>query len=360
MNQTAANLVDHVLPEVPVRQWVLTFPMRVRLARAWRPAVRREVAGAVLEVVAAWYREAVGDPGAEGGAVGFWQLAGSALNLNPHLHALVLDGAYRWDAGRERPVFRCASRPGREAMDRLVRKMRRAVEGVLARHGLGEDTEGDEEAGRLAEALGLPTTRWRNAGEREDRRRCHGFDAYFDLHAGVRVGGRDRSGQERLARYVTRPVLKLERLTELPDGRLVLALKRSWEDGTSEVVFRPLDLLKRLAALVPQARANLVVYRGVLAGHHRWRAAVVPPAGAEAPAGRRRSGWIPWAELMRRTFGISALVCRMCGTGLVVRAVVRSPEVARKLLQVLGLPCKPEEVEPRSYRGEPWEDADFW
>ena len=110
-----------------------------------------------------------------------------------------------------------------------------------------EESEGDEEAERLAEALGLPTTRWRNAGEREDRRRCHGFEAYQDLHAGVRVGGRDRAGLVWLARYVTRPVLKLERLGELPDGRLVLALKRSWEDGTSEVVFRSLERVRRLA-----------------------------------------------------------------------------------------------------------------
>ena len=42
-------------------------------------------------------------------------------------------------------------------------------------------------------------------------------------------------------------MLKLERLGELPDGRLVLALKRSWEDGTSEVVFRPLERVRRLA-----------------------------------------------------------------------------------------------------------------
>ena len=83
-------------------------------------------------------------------------------------------------------------------------------------------TRGDEEASRLAEALGLPTTRWRNAGEREDRRRYHAFEAFYDLHAGVRVGGRDRAGLERLARYVTRPVPKLERPRELAEGRLVL------------------------------------------------------------------------------------------------------------------------------------------
>jgi hypothetical protein len=34
MSQTAANPVDHVLPDVVIRQWVLSFPMPLRfLAR---------------------------------------------------------------------------------------------------------------------------------------------------------------------------------------------------------------------------------------------------------------------------------------------------------------------------------------
>ena len=33
MAQTAAHLVDHVIPQVPVRQWVLSLPIPLRLAR---------------------------------------------------------------------------------------------------------------------------------------------------------------------------------------------------------------------------------------------------------------------------------------------------------------------------------------
>ena len=46
MNQLAANLVDHVLPQVPVRQWVLTFPMPVRFLLAWHPRLAQSVGGA--------------------------------------------------------------------------------------------------------------------------------------------------------------------------------------------------------------------------------------------------------------------------------------------------------------------------
>ena len=33
MAQTAAHLVDHVIPYVPLRQWVLSMPIPLRLLR---------------------------------------------------------------------------------------------------------------------------------------------------------------------------------------------------------------------------------------------------------------------------------------------------------------------------------------
>jgi ribosomal protein S27E len=37
MIETSAHLVDHVIPDVPVRQWVLSFPWPLRLLFASRP-----------------------------------------------------------------------------------------------------------------------------------------------------------------------------------------------------------------------------------------------------------------------------------------------------------------------------------
>lgn len=51
MNQTAANLVDRVLPHVPIRQFVLSFPMPLRLWLARRPELRQAVLGVFLRVV---------------------------------------------------------------------------------------------------------------------------------------------------------------------------------------------------------------------------------------------------------------------------------------------------------------------
>jgi hypothetical protein len=69
-----------------------------------------------------------------------------------------------------------------------------------------------------------------------------------------------------------------ERLPLLPDGRLLYRLKRRWRDGTSHTIFDPLDLVGKLAALVPPPRFNLVRYHGVLASSAAWRFLIVPEA----------------------------------------------------------------------------------
>ena len=46
MAERAAHLVDRVLPDVPVRQWVLTVPFRLRYRLAWDHALCRAVGAA--------------------------------------------------------------------------------------------------------------------------------------------------------------------------------------------------------------------------------------------------------------------------------------------------------------------------
>ena len=83
----------------------------------------------------------------------------------------------------------------------------------------------------------------------------------FSLHAKVRVDANDRERLERLerlCRYVARPPIATERLSLAEDGRVVYALRHPWRDGSTHVVFEPLDFLGRLAALVPAPRAHVL------------------------------------------------------------------------------------------------------
>ena len=161
----------------------------------------------------------------------------------------------------------------------------------------------------------------------------------FSLHAGVSVAGTDRAGLERLCRYMGRPPLAAQRLERARDGRIVYRLRHRWRDGTSAVVFEPRELLARLAAQVPPARAHQVRYHGILAPSAQWRSFVVPRQADEAVseagcctrkgAGSGGTGSrarrMAWSELLRRVFAVDALLCDRCGGRMRVMAAIRAP-----------------------------------
>ena len=97
MVESAAHLVDHVFPEAPVRQFVLTFPFPLRFLFAAQPEALTQVLAVVQRGISTFLVQLTGftlASGARTGAVTLIQRFGSALNLNVHLHMLFLDGAY--------------------------------------------------------------------------------------------------------------------------------------------------------------------------------------------------------------------------------------------------------------------------
>jgi hypothetical protein len=109
MAETAAHLVDHVFPPLPVRQWVLSLPKRLRyFLRQDRKAVTA-VLNIFLRVVEQALREYAPDGREKGrlGAVSFVHRFGSALNEHLHFHCCVIDGMFAPDPeGGEAVQFR--------------------------------------------------------------------------------------------------------------------------------------------------------------------------------------------------------------------------------------------------------------
>ncbi|MBA3564840.1 MAG: transposase, partial [Gammaproteobacteria bacterium] len=98
----------------------------------------------------------------------------------------------------------------------------------------------------------------------------------FSLHAGVAAKAFQRDKLEHLARYISRPPIATERLALTDGGHIRYTLKTPYRDGTTHVIFEPMDFIARLAALVPKPRAHLTRYHGVFAPASALRAEVVP------------------------------------------------------------------------------------
>jgi Putative transposase len=364
---------------VPVRQWVLTVPYRLRYQMAWNHGLSRAVLRVYTRVLLDLYARGARERGIAGGQTGMvtaLQRAGSGLNVNLHFHTLVLDGVFT-EAPGGALAFHPAPGPSDAEVAGALAMVHRRVQRLLMRRGLEPadgatgpadplaDTSpvlagivGASVQGRVALSprAGARVRRLGNAPDTatvisRGPRQAH-LDG-FDLHANVWVSAHDRAGVERLCRYVLRPPFAQERLRLRHDGRVALELKRAWHDGTRELVFEPLEFLERLAAMTPRPETNLLICHGVLAPRARWRGRVVvygrpvpEPTASTAPLAGDPDGtevktaspraW-SWAALMHRAFGIDVLACAHCGGRLRLIATLHDPAVIRKILAHLPL-----------------------
>jgi len=319
MAALAAHLVDGVLGDLPVRQWVLTLPHRLRYALAYDPPLCRAVLGVFVRALLAFERRRARARGlvGRGGAVTAIQRCGSALNTNVHFHTLVAEGVFV-TAPDGAMRFVPAGRPPTDGeVGRLLAAVRRRILRLAGRRGLALD--GAEADGGMADSLALAepalaavagaavlgrVATGPRAGQRVRRLGAdpatpvvtaagprHAHREGFDLHANTAVRAGDRRRLEHLCRYVLRPPVAQEALEPTAQGRVLLRLRRPWRDGTRAIRFEPSELLEKLAALVPRPRAHLLLYHGTFAARGGCRVAqaaarppLAPPPADSTPA----------------------------------------------------------------------------
>lgn len=172
--------------------------------------------------------------------------------------------------------------------------------------------------------------------------------AGFSLHAGVAAKAKERNKLERLCRYISRPALSTRRLSLTRGGLVRYELKTPYNDGTTHVLFQPLDFIARLAALVPRPRMNLTRFHGVFAPNSKHRALVTRAKrgkgqrkdkstgqGEPATTPAERHAAMTWAQRLKRVFNIDIDTCEACGGTVKVIACIEDPQVIKKILDHL-------------------------
>jgi hypothetical protein len=318
----------------------LHFPAPQRLHRQGeKPGAERYDLGAIE----ARLRQRSGCARGRLGAVSFVQRFAASLNAHVHFHCCVIDGVFV--AGEDGQVhFAEAGALTPEELAAVQQQVRARVLCWFARAGHLDPADARDMAG------------WDHGGG-------------FSLDASVRIDGADRAGLERLLRYCARPPFALERLEQLAHDQIVYRLPRPQPDGRTELRLTPLELIERLAALIPPPRIHRHRYHGVLAPNAPQRAQVTalarpatPPPSAPLPAGdpaqhaQRSPARILWALLLARIYEILPLRCMRCGGEMRIIAFVTGAPALQSILTHLGEPTSPPEVAPA--RGPPlWDQA---
>jgi len=308
---------------------------------------------------------------AQTGAVTLIQRFGSALNLNLHFHMLVLDGVYV-ENGHGGLRFHRLKAPNVDELKALVHAISHRLARFLERRGfLERDAENsylalepdDDDA--MAQLQGHSITYRIAVGPQQGRKvftlqtlppdedDSGGSDrvakeAGFSLHAGVSTEAHQRDKLERLCRYVSRPAVSEKRLAITSNGNVRYQLKTPYRDGTTHVIFEPLDFIAKLAALVPKPRTNLTRFHGVFAPNSKLRVRVTPakrgrgrkrrqPTGEnwidKTPAERHQS--MTWMQRLKRVFNIDIETCERCAGHVKIIGCIEDPAVIERILSHL-------------------------
>ena len=182
--------------------------------------------------------------------------------------------------------------------------------------------------------------------------------AGFNLHAGTAIQAEDRVGLEQLLRYMGRPPLSAERLSQAADGRLILKFKKAWSDGTAAIIMTPQEFLERLTSLVPPPRKNQIRYHGIFASNSKWREQIVPKPiqevcdEAASTDGKKCPGsGMRWAKLLARVFQEDVLSCPRCESRMQLISFITERKAIVDILESLEMATAPPEV-ARACRGD--------
>jgi len=344
MVQVGSHLADHVFPQVPVRQWVLSVPKRLRYFLHHDTELTGRVLRVFLRAVESKLRQC--SPGAPSdarfGGVSFVQRFGSSLNHHIHYHSCLMDGVFSAEGDELR--FHEATALSEADVDAGQQTVRNRVLALFARRAI------------LTPEVCADMLEWEHGGG-------------FSLDATIRVEAPDRPALERLVRYCARPAFARERLTWEEGGeQLIYELPKPGLDGSSAIRLSALELLDRLALLIPPPRTHRHRYCGVLAPNARLRAAVTAHAGLpldpasdgaisdapeaktspEPPASNSTASAASslWAMLLARIYAVLPLVCTNCGHEMRIIAFITKPATIDRILTHIGEPTSPPTIAP--------------
>jgi hypothetical protein len=311
----AVFLHDEVLEPVGHAMWTFSIPKMIRPYFLHHRELLGKLCHAAWETLQELMAAVAGEvDGFRTGMVVAVQTAGDTLGLNPHLHALVPRGGWASD-GTWAPI------PFLDP-DAAEQLFRHKVLSFLKAEGL------------LSEERAALLLSWQH-------------HTGFSVDGSVKVEPEDGAGLERLARYIMRPPVSLDRM-RWNQGAAEVAYTLKPKDGrpAGQESLDPLDFLARLIAHVPEPRLHLAHYYGWYSNVSRGRRrkggdaslSTAPPARDAAdglsPA-ERRARRQRWAQLVRRVYEVDPLVCNKCGGEMRIISVILDPAVIKTILDHL-------------------------
>lgn len=371
MAEASTHLVENVLPYVPYRQFVITFPFPMRFWLQTNKKLYAQIHKLVIREINRYYIEkskSLGIKDPKPGSISFTQRAGSALNLNIHAHILFADGVY--SRVKEKPLFRKLEPITDDEVAILLEKISQKVmrylrkigyldeNGEIVENPMADDLWGDSDSLTQATARSIQgrIAFGANAGKYVTQigsgfgygeeiplakgSRCFSING-FSLHANTGIKTQQRDRLDKLIQYVARGPLSNERLEITDDNKVKLRLKTSYSDGTTHLLFTFGEFIEKLVALVPPPKSHLVRWGGCFAPNSPFRQEItLRPQKKKGfqfddsePDAKPRN--YSWSKMLAKVFKIDVTECEKCGGEMTkIGSILDRPSIERYLRHV--------------------------
>ena len=302
----AAWVVEDLARPVPHRHVVVTLPKMLRQFFKFDRSLLTDLSRWVYECLCVLVQPLASEP-VRPGCVAVLEIAGNLLNAQPHIHAIVTDGAFDATGARFYALPESFHRP----LEALVRT--RVLRELHDRALLSD------------ERLHLLRS-WRYSG--------------FSIHVGRPIAPDNREALERLARYVRRLHFADARIVydEVHD-RVIYSSGRSPHPKfkANFRVFAARDFIAHVVGFIPDPWRHESIaygeYANAVRGRRRQTVEPGAPELVTPPLRRVRSAW---RDLIRRIYEVDPLVCP-CGGPMWIVAFVTERAVIERILRHLGL-----------------------
>lgn len=324
MVETAAHLVDQVLPCLPFRQFVISFPMRIRYYLENHKTLQT-----VLKIVVDEIRKRIVDcspdvPNPQIGAISFIQHFGNTLNYHPHFHLIVADGIF---SGEKDLQFHEAVLTQDDIMDTQESIQKRVLGYFFKRKFFDKE---------------------------EMKKMLSHENSGFSLDAKVKIQAFDKDGLERLIRYCARPPFKSENI-RLNGPWIHYRLPKPCHTGKTFIQLEPLEFIERISRFIPYPRRHRRHYHGVFAPNSPLRKQLAANAQKRLDANHKAmqetvekvtKATRGWSLLISRIYEVDPLTCTNCGKKIKIITFVIHPEHIRRILRGINWPTEVPEFDP--------------
>jgi hypothetical protein len=303
----AEKLAGEILAPAPHRHWTFSIPRVLRGLFERERSLLGLLSQTAYASILKSFRALLARKDVRPGCVLSLQTYGAyGANFNPHCHGIVSDGAFSPD-GEFLPL------PSLDA-SAVCQLFRRLL--LLRLH----------QAERLTESFMQNLLSWVHPG--------------FSVYAGPPVDVSEIASMESQARYITRPVLAMDALEKLGNGRLVLETPPDPRTGATSIELDPLEWIQRITSHIPDPGRHGQRFYGAYS--NRGRISIT--ARGDETAGLRsavperdnsdcsREARSTWARLIKKIFEADPLLCP-CGGRMRIVSFITEPAVIDRILR---------------------------